>query len=120
MPWLVLTGVALLAGSALFGLLEARGRRTAAVIVLAAGGLATALLPLLGKNQDGGGQCLETGRLLLTQGAGVSQLFLGVFKFMTAVLELCLELLAPQFQQPEFMLRCLGQGFVVFRLFPFC
>ncbi|MCE2694305.1 MAG: hypothetical protein LW645_08565 [Verrucomicrobiaceae bacterium] len=38
---------------------------------------------------------------------------------MTAVLELCLDLLAPQFQQPEFMLRCLGQGFVVFRLFPF-
>jgi 4-amino-4-deoxy-L-arabinose transferase-like glycosyltransferase len=49
-PWLVLTGIALLAGSALFGVLEARGRRSAAVLVLAAGGLAAALLPLSGHN----------------------------------------------------------------------
>jgi 4-amino-4-deoxy-L-arabinose transferase-like glycosyltransferase len=49
-PWLVLTGLALLAGAALFALLEARGRRPAAVLALAAGGLAAALLPLSGHN----------------------------------------------------------------------
>ena len=49
-PWLVLTGAALLGGALLFALFEARGRRAAAVIALSACGLASALLPLSGHN----------------------------------------------------------------------
>ena len=49
-PWLVSTGAALLTGSILFCIFEKQGKRTAAVIVLATAGFATAMLPMLGHN----------------------------------------------------------------------
>ncbi len=49
-PWLVLTGLAMLAGSVLFWFFEKQGRRSAAVIAFSAAGLATALFPVLGHN----------------------------------------------------------------------
>ena len=47
-PWLMLTGASLLAGSLLCAVFERSGRRTAAVISLAAGGLAMGQLPVTG------------------------------------------------------------------------
>jgi hypothetical protein len=49
-PWLVASGGILLAAVVLFGVFESRGRRTVAVIALAAGGLAAAQLSLSGHN----------------------------------------------------------------------
>jgi len=47
-PWLTLTGACMLAGALACAIFELRGRRAAAVISLAAGGLAMAQLPLTG------------------------------------------------------------------------
>lgn len=47
-PWLTLTGACMLAGAMACAIFELRGRRAAAVISLAAGGLAMAQVPLTG------------------------------------------------------------------------
>ena len=47
-PWLVLTGISLIAGTLTCAAFERQGRRTAAVISLAAGGLAVGQLPVAG------------------------------------------------------------------------